>query len=129
MAGDYTRNWKIYGASIVDVTLPSNVSPLITARAANRMITVQRITFTPSVWSGTTLSFVDSLTGIEIGHLDIPPSNPTLAGDTNMLYIDYGPTGTKLSPGANLLLGGGGTGRLHIEAYQKGPLSGIGVPA
>lgn len=109
-----------YGLSVVDIDLPT-LSILILAKSATRIVCVQRITFTPTVYSGTTITFVDSVTLKSIGRLDVPlvPPSATDNGSHGM-YLDWGPTGTKLSIGANLIIGGNGNGRLHIEAYQKG---------
>jgi hypothetical protein len=124
MSGDYGRFQPIYGMSIVDTDVPGSISPLITAKAPNRIVTVQKIVFSPSVWTGTILSFLDSVTLIQIGSLSIPTVEPAVGDGNDMLFLDFGPTGTQLAPGSNLLMGGTGTGRLHIEAYQKGPLPG-----
>jgi hypothetical protein len=124
MSGDYGRFQPIYGMSIVDVDLPQ-VGPLITAKAANRSIAVQRIQFEPSTWNGATLSFYDSVTLVQIASLYVPTVEPTIGDASSSLNVDLGPTGTKLAPGSNLAMSGSATGRLHIEAYQKGPLPGV----
>jgi len=122
-AGDYSRLYRTYGGSLVDIDLPTAQPILIAPRAANRIITVLYITFTPTVYTGTTLTFIDSLTTNVIGTITVPAQPLTSVGE-QMLYIDFGASGTPLSVGASLLLGGSSTGRLHIEAYQKGPLPG-----
>ena len=120
MANDYTRVIPIYGMNIVDRDLPTINTLLVQAKSATRIICVQRITFVPIQYLDGTLSFLDSATGKSIGNLVIPSSGPSLG--RNMFYQDFGPRGTPLTLGANLVLGvtGGAVGRLHIEAFQKG---------
>lgn len=120
MPNDYTRVIPIYGMNIVDIDLPAVNNILIQAKSATRVICVQRITFVPIQYFDATLSFVDTVTNKSIGNIVVPSSGPSLG--RNMYYLDFGPRGTPLSVGANLILGvtGGAVGRLHIEAFQKG---------
>jgi len=120
MSGDYTRVIPIYGMNIVDKDLPTVNNILITAKSSTRTICIQRVTFVPIQYLDGTLSLVDSITGEAIANLVIPSSGPSLG--RNMYYEDFGPRGTPLTTGANLILGvtGGAVGRLHIEAFQKG---------
>jgi len=119
-SGDYTRVIPIYGMNIVDEDLPTIDTLLIAAKSATRVICVQRITFVPIQYFDATLSFIDTVTNKSIGNIVVPASGPSLG--RNMYYLDFGPRGTPLSAGANLILGvtGGAVGRLHIEAFQKG---------
>ena len=127
MPSDYTQLWRIYGASNADIDLPT-ILPLLTAKSATRIIRVQRIMFAPtiyapSVYSAGVISFVDSISGLSIGTLTIPGTAPSSGFD--MFQLDFGPKGTPLTVGANLLLGvitpgSAPTGRLHIDAYQAG---------
>jgi hypothetical protein len=131
MAGDYGRFQPIYGLSIVDLDLPTAQTAVVTAKGPARKVTVQRITYVPSTYAQATISFVDSLTGVVVGSFDVPATKPQTGDGTDMLYLDWGPTGTQLSAGANLNLGvtaNGAAGRLHIESYQKGPISVVPLP-
>ena len=113
---DYRIAWRIYGANNVDLQLPSALKePLIAAQSAKCKIYVQGIQFLPSVFTGTTLGFVDSLTGKLIGSFVIPPT----AAGWYATPLDFGPNGTPLTKGANLLMSGSANGQLHIDAYQK----------
>lgn len=130
MLGDYARFQPIYGMSILDIDTPVVQPILITAKGAARRICVQRLVFVPSVYTACVIAFLDSLTMLSVGNLSIPAFNPSTSGETNSFSLDFGPTGTMLSAGANLLLAavpGCASGRLHIEAYQKGPLPGPGT--
>lgn len=120
MAGDYTRVIPIYGMNIVDWDLPSVNTLLIQAKSATRVVCVQRITFVPIQYIDGVLHFIDSVTNKDIAVITVPSTAPSLG--RNMFYVDFGPRGTGLSTGANLILGttGGAVGRLHIEAFQKG---------
>lgn len=127
MPGDYERYVPVYGMSITDVDLPTANPILIAAKSPSRIVTVQRITFVPAVYVQATLTFSDSVTGTIIGTFDVPATKPQAGDSSDMLFLEYGPTGTKLAAGSNLLIGvtaNGASGRLHIEAYQKGPLPG-----
>ncbi len=115
-AGDYTRSFASYGGQPIDVDLPT-VSPLVTAKSATRIITVIKISFMPSTYEASTVSFLDSISGKSIGSMTIPATAPS---GSNTFVLDWGPVGTKLTAGANLLIAGNATGRLHIEAVQKG---------
>lgn len=126
MSGDYGRFQPIYGMSIVDVDLPQIPSLLITAKSPARTICVQKIVYMPSTYVASILSFIDSVTGVSIGSFSIPASEPNVGDASDMFSLDFGPTGTKLSLGAGLTFSvtvNGAAGRLHIEAYQKGPIS------
>ena len=120
MPNDYTRVIPIYGMNIVDKDLPTVDPLLVKAKSATRVVCVQRITFVPIQYLDATLSFIDSISNKSIGNLVVPSSGPSLG--RNMFYLDFGPRGTALSTGANLILGvtGGAVGRLHVEAFQKG---------
>ena len=126
MSGDYGRFQPIYGMSIVDTDLPIVPTALITAKSPARTVCVQKVVFVPSVYVASVLSFVDSVTGVSIGSFSIPANQQTLGDGSDTFVLDFGPTGTKLSLGANLtftVTANGAAGRLHIEAYQKGPIS------
>ena len=114
MANDYRAAWAIYGSNKIDVVLPALVYPLVTAKSTKCTVKIQRITFVPTVFTGTTLTFVDSLSGAAIATIVIP----TNAALGNPIPIDYGPVGVALTKGAHLLLGGSANGMLHIDAYQ-----------
>ena len=114
MAGDYSRAWTIYGSSNVNVVLPTLVYPLVAAQSAKCTVKIQRITFVPSVYTGTTLTFVDSLSKLPIASIVIPAA----AAPGNPQTVDFGPNGIALQQGAHLLLGGSANGALHIDAYQ-----------
>lgn len=106
----------IYGQGAVDVNLPTFSPTVVTAKSATRIVVVQKIVFTPTVYAAATLSFSDSLTGVVIGVITVPAT----AGP--VVVLDYG-LGTKLSTGASLnynVSANGATGRLHIESVQKG---------
>lgn len=121
MAGsDFGRLARTYGLTKVDIDLPTANDNLIVAKGPLRIVTVLYIAFFPSTYSGTTLTFSDSVTGVVIGVLTIPAAAPQTGNGNGFIDIDYGPNGTPLSPGATLVLGGTGAGRLHIDAYQKG---------
>lgn len=121
MAGDYRAPWTIYGANNVDLTLPSAVQPLIAAPSAKCTIYVQRVSFIPALFTGTVLQFIDSLTRVVVGTISIPTAAAYALnnGVWNYAPLDFGPSGTPLSKGAHLLLGGSANGQLHIDAYIK----------
>ena len=126
MAGDYGRFQPIYGMSIVDVDLPLIPTVLITAKSAARTVCVQKIVFVPTTYVASVLSFVDTVTGVSIGSFSIPAFELATGANADTFILDLGPTGTKLSLGASLTFTvsvNGVAGRLHIEAYQKGPNS------
>lgn len=118
MSMEYRQSWKAYGGSVVDKQLPVVDPVLIYAKTAASRIAVQEIEFSPSVWVTTTLSFQDSVNGQVIGTITVPPNAPVGMGS---LYLVFGPAGSKLSAGANLILGttAGAAGRLHIAAFQR----------
>lgn len=126
MSGDYGRFQPIYGLSLVDVDLPTVQPILIQAKGPLRKITVQRIVFSPTVYVTATMTFLDNVTGAVIATFSIPNVQPQ---DVLAYMVDFGPTGTTLAAGSHLQLGvvGGAAGRLHIEAYQKGPLPSVTV--
>lgn len=116
---DRARLFRIYGGQVIDVDLPTLV-PLITAKSATRIVTVLLITFTPAMAGSGTLSFLDSLTNRVIGVMTLMPQ--ALGAGSNSLTLDFG-SGTPLRAGANLILSetyGMPTGRVHLEAVQKG---------
>src|SRR5580692_9945785 len=111
-----------YGMSMVDVDLPLIPTILITAKSPARTIVVQKIVFVPSVYVASTLSFVDSVTGVSIGSFSIPQYQSTVGDGSDAFIIDFGTTGTKLALGSSLTFTvsvNGVSGRLHIDAYQK----------
>lgn len=131
MSGDYGRFQPLYGMSIVDVQIPALTESnpgVVLARTSTRKICVQKLIFAPSTWAAAVLIFSDSLTGIVIGTITVPsaaPGSSSTDSVENALELDFGPTGTLLSAGANLSLAinpPGPAGTLHIESYQKGPL-------
>ena len=123
MAGD-ARDivQRTYGIQAFDLDLPSAVTHVAVAKNPGRSVCVQKIRFTPTAYAQSTLSFSDSLTGVIIGVIWIPTTAPQLGDSSNEMDLDWGPEGTRLSVGADLVLAvsiNGATGRLHIESYQK----------
>ena len=109
---------RCYGLQIRDFTCPVVDPVLLYAKTPTKKIVVQNIRFTPSAYVASIVSFQDSLTGQSIGSISVPAVRPDGADEYT---LDFAPTGTKLSPGANLLIAStnGVAGRLHIETYQK----------
>jgi hypothetical protein len=126
MPGDYYRFSPIYGMSVIDIDLPVGSPILQVAKSPTRKITVQKIMFAPSVYAVSTLTFVDSISGVVICTLAVPSMPPNTGDGSNTIFADFGPKGTQLTAGASLLLGvtppASAAGRLHIECYQAGPL-------
>jgi hypothetical protein len=123
MPGDYRDViQRTYGSKVVDLDLPTGNNILVAAKGPLQLIAVQYVSFVPSTFVAATITLVDSITGLAVGTLTVPASAPQIGDGSSMLFLNYGPSGTKLSKGANLLLGvtaNGAAGRLHIEYYQK----------
>jgi hypothetical protein len=123
---------RIYGIQLVDIDLPYASNAVVVNKGSNvnaqgatvqRSICVQKIRYTPSTWAQSTLTFSDSLTNTVIGIIWVPAAAPQIGDSSDEMDLEWGPGGTKLSPGANLNLAvsaNGAIGRLHIESYQKG---------
>lgn len=128
MGEEYTRPWRIFGASCVDIAVPSifDGTAVIVCKSLTRQICIQRIVFDPAVFVATVMTFQDS-TGLIISTFEIPAmasSAPGFIGYTK----DFGPRGIKLTKGANLVVllsNPGLTGNLHIDAYQGGLTAGV----
>ena len=119
---DHSRLYRTYGGDVVDKDLPLADPVLIAADSATKRVCVLEIEFTPSTYTACVLAFIDSLTDQRIGTLTLPADGPGVVEGSNQFTLTFGPSGTKLSAGADLLLGvvsGSATGRLHIEACQK----------
>lgn len=119
---DYSRLYRIYGGNVVDRDLPTVEPLLIEADSATKRICLLEATFAPSTYVAGVLALIDSETGRAIGTLTIPEGGPGVVEGANQYTLDFGPSGTKLTAGADLLLSivsGGVVGRLHIEACQK----------
>ena len=117
--GDYRQPWRTYGGDIVDKQLPAVDPVLIYANTSASRIAVQEIRFTPTTFAASVMTFVDSLTGIVLASISIPPARPD--GDATLTASPGGVAGVKLSAGANLLLGttNGAAGRLYVAAFQR----------
>lgn len=115
----------IYGLDSTDIHIPTAFEAVVSARTPGKSITVMSVVFWPNAWAQTTLTFSDSLTGVNIGILNVPAQPPQIGDGSNGIFVNFGAVGTQLSPGANLNLSvsiNGASGRLHIESYQKGPI-------
>ena len=119
---DYGRLYRTYGGNVVDVQLPTAEPLLIEAASTTKRICLLEATFTPSEYTTCVLAFVDSVTNEIVGTITVPDGGPGVVEGSNQFVLKWGPSGAKLSAGANLLLSivsGGAAGRLHIEACQK----------
>ena len=120
--GDYSRLYRSYGGSVVDRQLPTAEPVLIEADSTTKRVCVLEVAFTPSEYTACVMAFIDSETNESIGSITVPDGGPSVVEGTNQFKLKFGPSGTKLSAGAHLLLSivsGGAAGRLHIEACQK----------
>ena len=103
----------------VNLNEPVVGSVLIFAKGPTQVVHIQKITYSPTEFtSGTVLSFIDSLTSVSIGTVQVLP---LAIGLSTQFVLDFGDAGTPLSVGASLVLAvpaGGVTGQLEILAYQ-----------
>lgn len=125
MAGDYTKYLRHYQDISFDYDLATGTGgpvTLATVRNANYTIYVQKITTDVVTFAAKTLSFEDSAnTPVVIAQDSIPSTEPTSAG-AQAYDHDYGPIGTALTQGKNLVLalsGAGVAARIHVQAYQR----------
>ena len=109
---------RCYGIQRVDKTLPVVDPVLQYAKSPTKKIGVLTIRLAPSAYVASIVSFQDSLTGQSIGSISVPAVRPDGADEYT---LEFAPTGTLLSPGANLLIAStnGVAGRLHLESYQE----------
>ncbi len=123
--GDYVGYQNHYSNKTTDLTVlaATDDTTLITAKSANHQIFVQKITITISTYSAKTWLFKDSAgTPVELDLVTIPAAGVALPSENNSIVLDYGPKGTPLTLGKNLLLdvsAAGAAGRIHVEAYEK----------
>jgi hypothetical protein len=129
-AGDYVYYQRTYERKIVDRVITaldatSTLANLLTVRNAFYELRIQKILFTPTTYTGATLTFQDTAaTPVPIGVVTLPASAPNTAGQTSQYLIDLGPLGFPLTLGQSLSLivtGVTPAGVLHIEGYQKLP--------
>lgn len=132
MAGDYNKYRMCYADKSTDLTVlaATDDTTLITPKSADHQIFVQRIVVTISTYAAKTWLFKDSAgTPVELDLISIPAAAVALASESNAFAtLDYGPVGTPLTKGKNLLLdvsAAGAAGRIHVEAYEKliGPVA------
>lgn len=132
MAGDYEKFIHTNSDKSMDLTVlaATDDTTLITPKSANHQIWVQRIVVTISTYSAKTWLFKDSAgTPVELDLISIPAAAVALASESNAFAVlDYGPKGTPLTLGKNLLLdvsAAGAAGRVHVDAYEKlvGPVA------
>ena len=123
--GNYAGYQNHYSNKSMDLTVlaATDDTTLITAKSANHQIFVQKITVNITTYSAKTWTFKDSTgTPVEIAHISIPGAAVALPSESNSMVIDFGPKGTPLTLGMNLLLdvsAAGAAGRIHVEAYEK----------
>ena len=112
---------RVYGLDRTDLDLPATSPIIITAERATATIVVLRILFAPTTYTESVVSFVDRLTGQAIGTMRIP-SLAAVDVTHTLFELDFRPTGTSLSTGADLVVSttAGAHGRLHGESYQRG---------
>ena len=96
---------------------------LITVKSANHQLYIQKITISITTYSAKTWLFKDSAgTPVELALISIPAAAVALKSESGTIEFDFGPTGTPLTLGKNLLLdvsAAGAAGRIHVEAYEK----------
>jgi hypothetical protein len=126
MPGDYLHWQTVYTRKIVDVNytvLTQNIPGVMLVKSPNHFLVIQKIIFSPTVYSISNIVFQESITGNGIALFSIPAAPPSSSSTGSVLYnADFGLTGTALAQGSNLDLfatASGVTGRLHIEAYER----------
>ena len=123
--GDYVgyQNHYTNKSTDLNVLAATDDTTLITAKSANHRIYVQKIVINITTYSAKTWDFEDNAgTPIQIAHISIPAAAVALPSESNSIVIDFGPKGTPLTLGKNLVLdmsAAGAAGTVHVEAYEK----------
>lgn len=132
MAGDYRKFQHTYSDKSVDLTVlaATDDTTMITPKSANHQIFVQRISVSITTYAAKVWTITDSAgTPIPIALISIPAAAVALASESNnYATFDFGPAGTPLTKGKNLVLdvsATGAAGTIHVEAYEKliGPVA------
>lgn len=125
MAGDYEKFRRHYEQINVDYDLATGTAGPVTLKAvrnAGYTIYVQRIDMDVATYSAKVVTFQDSAgTPSVIAQSSIPATEPTNAGAQAFTH-DFGPRGTALTEGKDLVLSLSGAGvgaRIHIYGYQR----------
>ncbi len=110
---------RAFGINRKDIDLPTANPILVIAKTPASVPVVLEIVFSPAVYQTGTIQFIDSISGLVIGTLTVPPA--AAGNGVDQVSLKYGKTGTQLSAGANLIMSSSGVvvGRLHLETYQK----------
>jgi hypothetical protein len=123
--GDYAGYQNHYTNKSTDLSVlaATDDTTLITAKSAGHTIFVQKIVINITTYSAKTWLFKDSAgTPVEKALISIPAAAVALPSESNSMVIDFGPKGTPLTEGKNLLLdvsAAGAAGTIHVEAYEK----------
>jgi hypothetical protein len=123
--GDYAGYQNHYSNKSTDLAVlaATDDTTLITAKSANHRIYVQKIVVNITTYSAKTWLFKDSAgTPVDKALISIPAAAVALPSESGSMVIDFGPKGTPLTLGKNLLLdvsAAGAAGTIHVEAYEK----------
>lgn len=124
MSGDYNKYRRHYQDISLDYDLAATTGGPVTLKAVRNSaytIYIQRISTDVKTYAAKTLTFEDSGTPTVIAVDSIPAAEPTNAGAQSWDH-DFGPVGTALGEGKDLVLALSASGvaaRIHIEGYQR----------
>jgi hypothetical protein len=123
MAGDYTKFQRHYGNLTTDLELAAlspNPQAILVPRNANYQVFIQSAELVVTAYGAGTIKLVGHVTGRVFALFNVPAAPSS--NDTDIFYIDYGPTGLGCNIGetvdvssSNVAIGA----FLHIEAYNK----------
>lgn len=114
--GDYSHYQRWYTDKSSDTVLGTGDTSktLITCKDANHQIYVQKVSYNPVTPAAQAVTIEDS--GVPLV-LDTIPASQALP-----VNLDFGPRGTPLGAGKNLLAvpaSAGPAAQIHVEAYER----------
>lgn len=100
----------------MDITLPVANPLLMTPRTSGEFLAVRKISFTPTAYTASVVSFLDSSTDVAFGSFSIPPVRPDGKGTQT---LDFG-DGVRLPKNASIKLAttNGAVGHLHLDVER-----------
>lgn len=125
MAGDYVTKLRQYGDQSFDYDLATGTAgpvTLFTVRNSAYRIYVQKISVSVVTFAAKTLTFQDSAGSPVVIAVDSIPAAETATPGDQTWSQDFGPDGTALSVGKNLVLAlsaAGAAARIHVQLYQR----------
>lgn len=100
----------------MDITLPVVDPLLMTPKSTSQYLRVHKLSFTPSAYITSVVSFLDSSTGLPVGSFNVPDVRPV---GSETMVLDFG-DGVRLTRGASLQLAttNGAAGHLHVDVKR-----------